>query len=110
MDNAQATHTPGPWELGDLDKNGQRIVRSEHIEICTCWHHCVRSIEREMEGNARLIAAAPDLARELNHAAALLALAADVVRTVDFEGDRFDLLAEAERFDALLAKATGAQA
>lgn len=53
--------TPGPWEHGYLDRNGQRVVRQEHIEICTCWHHSVGSIEIEMENNARLIAAAPDL-------------------------------------------------
>ena len=50
-------HTPGPWKIDYLDKNGQRVVRGEHIEICTCWHHCV--IEQEMEANAHLIAAAP---------------------------------------------------
>lgn len=54
-------HTPGPWSVADHDSNGQRIVRNEHIEICTCWHHCVVAIEQEMEANARLIAAAPDL-------------------------------------------------
>jgi hypothetical protein len=53
--------TPGPWFVGDLDHASQRVVRQEHIEICTCWHHSVGSIEREMEANARLIAAAPDL-------------------------------------------------
>jgi hypothetical protein len=54
-------HTPGPWEVGYLDKHGQRTVLSQHIEICTCWHHSVGAIEKEMEANARLIAAAPDL-------------------------------------------------
>jgi len=39
-------HTPGPWTVGNLDRNGQRIVRQEHIEIATCWHHCVGSIEK----------------------------------------------------------------
>ena len=58
-------HTPGPWEVGCLDHAGQRIVRGEHIEICTCWHHSVGSIEKEMEANARLIAAAPDMLRAL---------------------------------------------
>ena len=48
-------HTPLPWELSDHDANGQRIVRGEHIEICTCWHHCVGSIEKEMEANAAFI-------------------------------------------------------
>ena len=56
-----AQHTPGPWGVGGKDKSGQRIVENEHIEICTCWHHSVGAIEKEMEANARLIAAAPDL-------------------------------------------------
>ncbi len=53
-------HTPGPWEVGEPDRNGQAIVRGKYIEICTCWHHSVGSIEKEMHANARLIAAAPD--------------------------------------------------
>lgn len=53
---AYAAATQGEWEVGDLDKNGQRIVRNEHIELFTGWHHCVGSIEKEMEANARLIA------------------------------------------------------
>lgn len=62
---ARASHTPGPWVVGKLDQNGQQIVRSEHIEICTCWHHCVVAIEEQMKANAVLIAAAPDLLTEL---------------------------------------------
>ena len=53
--------TPGPWRSDYLDRNGQRTVSAEHFEVCTCWHHSVGSIEKEMEANARLIAAAPDL-------------------------------------------------
>ncbi len=53
--------TPGPWASDYLDQNGQRVVSGQHIEICTCWHHSVGSIEKEMEANAHLIAAAPDL-------------------------------------------------
>ena len=60
--------TPGPWEADDLDSAGQRIVKGEHIEICTCWHHCVGSIEKEMEANARLISAAPDMHGALDYA------------------------------------------
>lgn len=52
---AAMAHSPLPWEVTYLDRNGQRVVRSEHIEICTCWHHSVGSIEREMEANAALI-------------------------------------------------------
>lgn len=65
--------TPGLWEVGDLDQHGQRIVRSEHIEICTCWHHSVGAIEAEMEVNARLIADAPALLDEIDRLYATVA-------------------------------------
>ena len=58
-------HTLGPWAVDILDGNGQRNVRGQHFEICTCWHHSVVSIEKEMEANARLIAAAPELLEAL---------------------------------------------
>lgn len=58
-------HTPGPWEVAYQDKNGQSVVKGKHIEVATCWHHCVGSIEKEMHSNARLIAAAPDLLEAL---------------------------------------------
>lgn len=54
-------HTPGPWEVSYRDKNGQSVVKAEHIEVCTCWHHSVGSLEKEMHYNAALIAAAPDM-------------------------------------------------
>ena len=56
-----SAHTPGPWRVAYVDRNGQSVVMGEHIELATCWHHCIGSIEREMHANARLIAAAPDL-------------------------------------------------
>ena len=58
-------HTPGPWGVAYKDKHGQSVVKNEHIEIATCWHHCVGEIEKEMHANARLIAAAPDLLQAL---------------------------------------------
>ena len=61
-------HTPGPWAASYLDSNGQLVVKGKHIEICTCWHHCVGSIEEEMHANARLIAAAPDMLAALQEA------------------------------------------
>lgn len=64
-------HTPGPWEVAYQDKNGQSVVKGEHIEVATCWHHCVGSIEKEMHANARLIAAAPDLLDALKQAVKL---------------------------------------
>lgn len=56
-----SAHTPGPWDVAYLDGNGQSVVKAEHTEVCTCWHHCVGAIEKEMHANARLIASAPDL-------------------------------------------------
>lgn len=61
-----AKHTPGPWEIAEDDIHGQAVVRGEHTEIATCWHHCVGSLEIEMRANARLIAAAPDMLRALS--------------------------------------------
>lgn len=58
-------HTKGPWEVAEPDRNGQAIVRAEEYEVATCWHHCLGSIEKEMEANARLIAAAPELLEAL---------------------------------------------
>jgi hypothetical protein len=54
-------HTPGPWKVAGDDINGQAIVRGEHVEIATCWHHCLGSLEIQMRANARLIAAAPEM-------------------------------------------------
>lgn len=57
----ETKHTPGPWGVAYTDSNGQLVVKNKHIEIATCWHHSVASIEAEMQANARLIAAAPEL-------------------------------------------------
>lgn len=82
LESVAPRHTPGPWEIGVLDKNAQRIVRAEHIEICTCWHHCVTSIAVEMEANARLIAAAPELVEALKCASNVLSLLSDEVKAL----------------------------
>lgn len=50
--------TPGPWETQGLDKAGQAIVGNKDIELFTCWHHSVGSIEKEMRSNAEFIALA----------------------------------------------------
>lgn len=54
-------HTPGPWAVGAGNVNAEATVDAEHTQVCTCHHHCVGSIEKEMHANAALIAAAPDL-------------------------------------------------
>lgn len=53
--------TPRPWAVAYDDHNGQAVVSGEHTEVCTCWHHSVGSLEKQMRRNAHLIAAAPDL-------------------------------------------------
>ncbi|QDH50414.1 hypothetical protein [Caulobacter phage KcrB] len=58
---AEFKGAPGPWFVGDDDQNGQAIVRNDHIEIATCWHHGVVAIEEEMRANARLFAASQQL-------------------------------------------------
>ena len=98
------THTPGPWEVAADDRNGQAVVRAEHNEVATCWHHCVGSIEKEMRANARLIAAAPELL-----AAATLGLkVAESWIHDQLDGTKFlaDALAELDSVRAAIAKAT----
>ena len=53
----EAKATLGPWAVDYLDKAGQRVVRADHYEIFTAWHHALGSIEQEMEANVALIVA-----------------------------------------------------
>lgn len=105
---AAPKHTPGPWMVGDLDHAGQRMVSGEHIEICTCWHHGVASIEREMEANARLIAAAPALLAELRSARKIVASMGEDLRVSapgSVNASSFD--DALRRMDGLISKAEG---
>ena len=79
----KAEHTPGPWRVAYLDCNRQSVVMGEHIEIATCWHHSVGSIEKEMHANARLIAAAPDLLEALNAVEGAYQCGADLNTVMD---------------------------
>lgn len=87
-------HTSGPWRVAYDDANGQAVVSGEHTEICTCWHHCVGSIEKQMRCNAQLIAAAPEMLKALETASWLLA---------DLSPDGL----VKQQVDAAIAKATG---
>ena len=60
-----AGHTPGPWSVAYHDVNDQAVVSGQHTEIATCWHHCVVELETQMQANARLISAAPDMLEAL---------------------------------------------
>jgi hypothetical protein len=69
-----AMFTPGPWEVSEPDANGQPVVRGPWFEVATCWHHCVGSICKEAEANARLIAKAPEMHAALTDILALHAV------------------------------------
>lgn len=99
-DNGGDVYTEGPWFVADDDDNGQAIVRGKHIEVATCWHHCVGSIEREMRHNARLIAAAPELLE------ALVDLVSEVI-AFGFGRDNEHIEAADKKARAAIAKATG---
>ena len=58
------TYNFGTWSVDYDDANGQAVVCSNGLEVATCWHHSVGSIEKEMRANSRLIASAPELLRE----------------------------------------------
>ena len=86
-------HTPGPWGCDGTE------VHAEHLVICNAYRsrtddegNWMRS--EEVEANARLIAAAPDLL------AACQAIANDCERVLD--GDDFSGMPDAELFRAFL--------
>lgn len=79
----KAEYTPGPWRVAYLDCNRQSVVMGEHIEIATCWHHSVGSIEKEMHANASLVAAAPDLLEALNAVEGAYQCGADLNTVMD---------------------------
>ena len=68
-----STHTPGPWtydeQLADSgNKETEMVGESEHLyePVCVIPHDDITEEgEREIQANARLIAAAPDLLEAL---------------------------------------------
>jgi hypothetical protein len=55
-------HTPGPWQLDISDSKDCRVINSHGSPVVDC---CTEDslLLAEEKGNARLIAAAPDLLR-----------------------------------------------
>ena len=53
----EASATPGPWFCEGFDRYNQPVVRNDSLELLSCWHHSVESIEREAIENCRLVAA-----------------------------------------------------
>lgn len=58
-------HTPGPWNICGDDRHEQpMITAATGALIAVCAHECVKP-RGELRANARLIAAAPELAAAL---------------------------------------------
>lgn len=88
---SDSKHTPGPWEIAEFGRNHTILIYGpDEILVADCGGILRRSHE-EMESNARLIAAAPDL----------LAALEDVVRVADRDTVIFDVAR------AAIAKAKG---
>jgi hypothetical protein len=72
---------------------------NDHIEIATCWHHCVEGIRQEMEANARLIAAAPETKRQRDAALVVIRRLLAFPGNTVVETEARALLAECEAGD-----------
>ena len=98
-----AQHTPGPWSV---DEPHQVLAESvgEYVAITQAeeWNALPRD---QVEANARLIAAAPELLFELKKCASLLKTAFG--ETNDLTGKAV-IAQRLESVTALIAKATGA--
>ncbi len=117
-------HTPGPWavdpatcesDYGALQRDGSRYLLQRYVRhgvssgrIAACFANCLVTTDAELEANARLIAAAPELL------AALRALVcnedhgfyASAIESGCPSG--LDLDKWCEKAKAVIAKATGA--
>lgn len=63
-------HTPGPWRLGPIHKDGSYAIHAEGCSIVHCKPFS--SSHKSWEDNARLLAAAPALAATLKDAIQVL--------------------------------------
>jgi hypothetical protein len=111
----QATHTPGPWEIGSINKRDKNLWWSAvFTPKSTGKFHIPRACDalgvdrEECEGNARLIASAPDLLDALRHARDNIA---DMFARMQFHPDHKDieapLLMTLENARKAIAKAEG---
>ncbi len=70
-----AKHTPGPWTFGGARerKTGDRLVMDrENNPVASAIDYNEYAKDDQVDANARLIAASPDLLREANKALSFL--------------------------------------
>ena len=92
-------HTPGPWEVDQIDQSTIQIKAAGVIVAEVCSGSTFTRLSDEQQANARLIAAAPELLASLREALKVV----DAYRRVS--GGDGDITAMNAR--AAIAKATG---
>lgn len=85
-------YTPGPWKLGRL---GRYVYGGDDLAVVYVDDNATPREENEMQANARLIAAAPELL-------AMLTEAAEFIQPFNRAEELLD------RIDVVIAKARGA--
>lgn len=101
MTNTQTTkHTPGPWTI---DEPGSRLITFHGIPVAKALDNC--DTKEEIQANARLIAAAPDMLEELKDAVDYLSRRREELAQagVDYK----HLTTRIARYNAAIAKAEG---
>ena len=108
MTTKTTEHTPGPWEARRQLADGY-LIKKEGWEIRTDAYDVATWIERgapiRREGDAHLIAAAPDLLEACKNAMAEIAIM-DVSSLPRYDQDRY--LKAIQTLSAAIAKARGA--
>lgn len=94
----QLKHTPGPWKIED------RVIRASNGQNVA---GCV--VARMTPGDARLIAAAPDMLEALRYAAELIHVARKYFPKLVSHSDRFTLENTCATISKALSKAGGAR-
>ncbi len=93
-------HTPGPWLLADSDKTFIYALNDKGTNAFFAHVQDPRTNKEELEANAHLIAAAPDMLHALRRAALVLAWASEQLGSQAIEDD-YKIVSDA------IEKATG---
>ena len=92
-------HTPGPWSVDGI------AIKDEFSKAVALA--VPRSMEHFTYGNARLIAAAPELLSELQSASVQMNMAADCIEAGRYDEALMHVRSMARNRRAVIAKATG---
>ena len=97
-------HTPGPWAVNPVRAQVDALdPRHGPVPVCRLLWPTERRTEEETEANARLIAAAPDMAQEIE---ALRAELAEARRDAESLREKAELyLGDARRWQSAVMKA-----